>query len=236
MSSLAMITARGGSKRIPRKNIQEFCGKPILLYSIEAALCSGVFDEVMVSTDNAEIAALARRSGAAVPFLRSEKTAGDYASTDEVIAEVLDRYAQEGRRFDRFACLYPTAPFLTPARLREAMALLDAHESVMPVVAYSYPPQRSVVIREGRLVRCFPEYLNARSQDLERFYHDCGQFYCCRTEAFLRDLTTDVEDLAPLILGEQEVQDIDTPEDWRIAEEKYRRLHPAFDAAHSSDA
>ncbi|MDO4285766.1 MAG: pseudaminic acid cytidylyltransferase [Eubacteriales bacterium] len=223
-TSVAIITARGGSKRIPRKNIKEFCGKPILLYSIEAALSSGSFNEVMVSTDDDEIAVLAKQAGACVPFRRSASAADDYATTDEVIAEVLAMYETQGLRFDRFCCIYPTAPFLTAERLREAMALLDTHESVMPVVAYSYPPQRSVVIRDGRLVRRFPEYLNARSQDLERFYHDCGQFYACRTDAFLRAQTTDVDDLVPLILSEAEVQDIDTMEDWELAQEKYRRL------------
>ena len=223
-TAVAIITARGGSKRIPGKNKKSFCGKPILCYSVEAALAAGVFDEVMVSTDDNEIAALAVRAGAAVPFLRSAQTANDYATTDEVIGEVLRMYQENGRSFDRFCCLYPTAPFLTPQRLREAMALLDAHESVMPVAAYSYPPQRSVVLRDGLLVRRFPEYQDARSQDLEKWYHDCGQFYACRTDAFLRGNTTDVADLAPVILSEAEVQDIDTMEDWAIAEEKFLRL------------
>ena len=226
--AVAIITARGGSKRIPGKNKNIFCGKPILYYSIEAALSSGAFAEVMVSTDDEEIAALARQAGANVPFMRSEATSNDYATTDEVIAEVLRCYEENGQHFDRFCCIYPTAPFLTGQRLKEAMELLHTHESVMPVVAYSYPPQRSVVIREGRLVRRFPEYLTARSQDLEKFYHDCGQFYACRTEAFLRGCTTDVDDLVPVILSEAEVQDIDTMEDWQIAESKYRQLHHEF--------
>ena len=121
---LAMITARGGSKRIPRKNVKEFCGKPILFYSIEAALQSGVFDEVMVSTDDMEIAELAKKAGASVPFMRSEATANDYASTDEVIMEVIQEYEKRGQHFDSFCCIYPTAPFLTPQRLCEAMELL----------------------------------------------------------------------------------------------------------------
>ncbi|NLC75201.1 MAG: pseudaminic acid cytidylyltransferase [Clostridiales bacterium] len=225
MHNLAIITARGGSKRIPRKNIKEFCGKPILTYSIEAALKSGVFDEVMVSTDDSEIARIAIASGAAVPFMRSEATSNDYASTDDVIAEVLDMYKAAGKTFDSFCCIYPTAPFITPDRLAGAMTLLGEHESVMPVVAYSYPPQRSVVIRDGLIVRRFPEYLNSRSQDLEKFYHDCGQFYACRADAFRRGGTTDVDDLAPLVLDDAEVQDIDTLEDWAIAEEKFKRLH-----------
>ncbi len=224
MKRLAIITARGGSKRIPRKNIKDFLGKPIIAYSIEAALTSGVFDEVMVSTDDEEIAEIAKRYGAEVPFMRSEATSNDHATTDEVIAEVLKEYETRGKAFAQFCCIYPTAPFITPQRLREAMDLLNEHESVTPVTSFSYPPQRGFVIREGVLVRRYPEFASARSQDLEKLYHDSGQFYACRTEAFFRDSTTDVDDMAPLILSEDEVQDIDTMEDWLVAEEKFRRL------------
>ncbi len=231
MERLTMITARGGSKRIPGKNIKHFCGKPILWYSIRAALDSGMFSEVMVSTDDEEIAACARACGAVVPFFRSEETSGDFASTDDVIAEVLQEYEQRGRHFEQFCCIYPTAPFITADRLTEAMKMLESAESVTPVTEYSYPPQRSFVIRDERLVRRFPEYAYTRSQDLERFYHDAGQFYCCRTDAFFREHTTDVADMAALILPESEVQDIDTPNDWKMAEEKYERLHPQHTGA-----
>ena len=222
---LAMITARGGSKRIPRKNVKEFCGKPILWYSIEAALDSGVFDEVMVSTDDEEIAKLARQAGASVPFMRSEKTANDYASTDEVIMEVLKEYEKIGQTFDSFCCIYPTAPFITSNRLKEAMELLKTADSVMPVVAFSYPPQRGLIVnREGYVERQFPQYATTRSQDLEKVYHDCGQFYACKTVPFMEAETTDVEKLVPLVLSEMEVQDIDTLEDWELAEIKYTRM------------
>ena len=221
---LAIITARGGSKRIPRKNIKEFCGKPILLYSIEAALTAGVFEEVMVSTDDAEIADLAKKAGAAVPFLRSEETSNDYASTDEVIMEVLKDYEKQGKTFDSFCCIYPTAPFLTGERLKQAMELLEEADSVMPVVPFSYPPQRGLIVNEeGYVARQFPEYATARSQDLQKIYHDCGQFYACRTLPFMAAGTTDVEKLVPLVLSEMEVQDIDTPQDWEMAEIKYLR-------------
>lgn len=221
---LAIITARGGSKRIPRKNIKEFCGKPILLYSIEAALTAGVFEEVMVSTDDAEIAELAKKAGAAVPFLRSEETSNDYASTDEVIMEVLKEYEKRGKTFDSFCCIYPTAPFLTGERLKQAMELLEEADSVMPVVPFSYPPQRGLIVNEeGYVARQFPEYATARSQDLQKIYHDCGQFYACRTLPFMAAGTTDVEKLVPLVLSEMEVQDIDTPQDWEMAEIKYLR-------------
>lgn len=223
--SLAIITARGGSKRIPGKNKKEFCGKPILLYSIDAAVRSGLFDEVMVSTDDEEIAQLAIKAGAQVPFMRSAETASDYASTDDVIREVLNSYKNRGQQFDTFCCIYPTAPFITPERLKEAMALLNETDSVMPVVAFSYPVQRAVVIEGGELKRKWPEYANSRSQDLEPFYHDVGQFYACRTEAFFREGTTDTLHMKPMILSETEVQDIDTFEDWKIAEMKYQLLH-----------
>ena len=224
--SLAIITARGGSKRIPGKNKKAFCGKPILLYSIDAALRSGLFDEVMVSTDDEEIAQLAIKAGAQVPFMRSAETANDYASTDDVIREVLDNYKNRGQQFDTFCCIYPTAPFITPERLKEAMALLKETDSVMPVVAFSYPVQRAVVIEDGELKRKWPEYANSRSQDLEPFYHDVGQFYACRTEAFYREGTTDTVRMKPMVLNDAEVQDIDTFEDWAIAEMKYNLLQP----------
>ena len=223
---LAIITARGGSKRIPRKNIKDFCGKPILCYSIDAARAAGVFDEIMVSTDDEEIADAARSAGASVPFFRSARTAGDYASTDDVIMEVLTAYREAGQEFSSFCCIYPTAPFLSGARLRSAMDLLKEADCVMPVVPFSYPPQRGLLInKNGFVERQFPEYATARSQDLPKIYHDCGQFYACRTDAFLRAGTTDVERLLPLILSELEVQDIDTIEDWELAEMKYKLLH-----------
>lgn len=222
---LAIITARGGSKRIPRKNIKEFCGKPILCYSIEAAFASQAFDEVMVSTDDAEIAEIARSAGASVPFFRSAEMSGDYASTDDVIMEVLKEYEKRGFFFEAFCCIYPTAPFLTGKRLKDAMNLLETADSVMPVVPFSYPPQRGLIVNEqGFVERQFPEYATARSQDLQKIYHDCGQFYACRTAPFMKAGTTDVEKLVPLVLSEMEVQDIDTPEDWEIAEIKFRRL------------
>ena len=224
MSSVAIITARGGSKRIPGKNIKNFCGKPIIAYSISAAIESGAFDTVMVSTDDEKIAEIAKAAGAEIPFFRSDETAGDYATTDQVIAEVLNTYKENGKNFDKFCCIYPTAPFITAGRLKEAMDKLDEHESVTPVCQFSYPPQRGFVVENGRLVRKYPEFATVRSQDLDKLYHDSGQFYACRTDAFFRDGTTDVEDMVPIVLDEDEVQDIDTPKDWEIAEAKFKRL------------
>lgn len=228
---IAVITARGGSKRIPRKNIREFCGKPILAYSIEAALQSEVFDKVMVSTDDREISEIAVRYGAEVPFFRSGRTADDFASTADVLEEVLQEYGKRGQHYDRVCCIYPTAPFLTPQRLRQAMSLLDETQadSVLPVVRFSFPPQRGLVEEEGLLRYKWPENANTRSQDLEPFYHDVGQFYCIRSSSFERQRKLVMERTVPLVLSEMEIQDIDTPEDWRLAEMKFRLLRRAAD-------
>ena len=225
MGSIAIITARGGSKRIPRKNVKLFCGKPIITYSIEAALQSGLFEEVMVSTEDEEIARIAREAGAQVPFMRSSESAGDYASTDDVLLEVLAAYKERGREFDSFCCLYPTAPFVTAEKLKTAMGLLDKADSVMPVVPFSFPPQRCMVLNgEGELRMKWPEHAKTRSQDLEPYYHDCGQFYFCRTAPFLECRTTDLPHMVPMIMSELEVQDIDNPDDWEIAELKYQKM------------
>ena len=222
-----MITARGGSKRIPRKNIKEFNGKPIIAYSIEAALGSGVFDEVMVSTDDEEIAEIAKKYGAKVPFLRSEKTANDFATTVDVIEEVLDTYKERGEEFDIFCCIYPTAPFITAKRLKEAVEELSASDadSLIPVVRFSYPPQRAMEIHDGKLVFRQPENLSKRSQDLEPHFHDAGQFYVVRSGSFYKNHGIMVGDILPMELSELEVQDIDNEVDWKLAELKYNLLN-----------
>lgn len=223
MKTIAIITARGGSKRIPRKNIREFCGRPILAYSVEAAVASGMFDHVMVSTDDEEIADIAKKYGAEVPFFRSEKTANDYASTSDVLLEVLEEYEKRGEQFDIGCCIYPTAPFVTGEKLKNAVEKLaecDA-DSLIPVVSFSYPPQRALVMEEGRLVFRYPEYLDSRSQDLQPHYHDAGQFYVFRTAAFRRTGKVMTGNILPLVVSELEVQDIDNLTDWRIAEMKY---------------
>lgn len=225
--TLAIITARGGSRRIPRKNVKEFCGRPILAYSIEAAKNAGVFQEIMVSTEDKEIADMAMQYGAAVPFFRSGKTSDDFATTADVLLEVLDEYEKRGRSFTHICCIYPTAPFVSGEKLKYAMELLikEQADSVMPVVKFSFPPQRCVVERDGRLVPKWEEYMNCRSQDLEPLYHDCGQFYCLRTEAFRLQKKVVMENTLPVFMEETQVQDIDTIEDWKIAEMKYRILH-----------
>ena len=223
---IAIITARGGSKRIPKKNIRDFCGKPILCYSIEAVLASGLFDEVMVSTDSEEIAEIARKAGAEVPFMRSAENANDYASTADVLLEVLSDYEKIGRAFDTVCCIYPTAPFVTDKKLQDAIALLEEKDvdSVVPVVRYSFPPQRAFVMRDGYTVMKYPEHAQTRSQDLEPYFHDCGQFYCMQTKRFQAKKQIFTDCMISVEMPELEVQDIDNETDWKLAELKYRMM------------
>lgn len=226
MSALAIITARGGSKRIPGKNVKNFHGKPIMAYSINAALKSSCFDEVMVSTDSQKIAKIATSEGAVVPFYRSEKTSDDYAITADVISEVIAEYENRDRFFDYICCIYPTAPFVTSRKLEEAMNILieKGADTVFPIVAYSFPPQRGLIINNGYIQMQYPEYMNMRSQDLKPIYHDCGQFYCLRTAKFKEDKRLITANSLPIIIDEQEVQDIDNYSDWEIAEIKYELM------------
>jgi N-acylneuraminate cytidylyltransferase len=180
----------------------------------------------MVSTEDEEIAEIAKKYGAKVPFYRSEKTAGDFATTNDVLLEVLEEYKKLGQEFDEACCIYPTAPFVTSSKLKKAMeefAVSDA-DTLIPVVAFSYPPKRSLVIREGRLVFQYPEFMDSRSQDLEAEYHDIGQFYLFRTEAFERNKKLMIGNILPFVVDEMEVQDIDNESDWKIAEIKYQTM------------
>ncbi len=227
MSRLAIITARGGSKRIPKKNIKNFCGKPIIAYSIEAAMESRLFDEVMVSTDSEEIAETAKQFGAAVPFMRSEKTSDDYATTADVLLEVLEKYRELGKTFDYFCCIYPTAPFVTAEKLIEGMELMETKHpiQVMPVVRFSYPPQRCYVVDEnGTIEFKYKEYMSARSQDLENQYHDAGQFYIYDTKKYLSVEGRVSQGIMPIFVSELQVQDIDNEDDWQIAELKFQLM------------
>ncbi|MBO5154866.1 MAG: pseudaminic acid cytidylyltransferase [Eubacterium sp.] len=225
MKNLAIITARGGSKRIPKKNIKEFCGRPIIAYSIEASLKSKIFDEVMVSTDSEEIADIAKKCGASVPFMRSSYNSSDYAVTVDVLREVLLEYRKQGQAFDNVACIYPTAPFITAEKLQDAyIKFIENHaESISSVVAFSFPPQRCQVIEDGFLKYKWPENYPKRSQDLEKYYHDAGQFYIYKTDALMNKRRVDWIEI-PYVLSELEVQDIDNEIDWAIAELKYNLL------------
>jgi N-acylneuraminate cytidylyltransferase len=224
---VAIITARGGSKRISRKNIKEFLGYPIIKYSIDAALNAGCFDEVMVSTDDSEIAEIAKKYRANVPFMRSEKTSNDIAMTADVIEEVLLEYQKNGQNFEYACCIYPTASFITPGKLQKSFEILKENDadSVIPVVKFSYPIQRSLKIESKKLSMFHPEFLNTRSQDLEPAYHDAGQFYWLKIEAFLKQKSLFMSNTLPLEISELEVQDIDNEVDWKLAELKYKLLH-----------
>ncbi len=225
--AIAIITARGGSKRIPNKNIREFCGKPIIAYSIQAAIESNIFDEIMVSTDSYVIAEIAQKYGARVPFMRSDQTADDYATTSDVILEVLRNYEKMGRTFEYISCIYPTAPFVTGGKLKSAMKIIETNDcvEVMPVVEFSYPPQRCYVIENDKMHYKYPEYSEIRSQDLEKYYHDAGQFYFYRTDEYLVRNGKIKGDVYPLIVSTMEVQDIDNESDWKIAEIKYKLIN-----------
>lgn len=225
-SAVAIITARGGSKRIPRKNVKEFCGKPIIAYSIEAALESGLFEDVIVSTDDEEIARIAREYGASVPFMRSAETSDDYAGTPDVLIEVIGRLQEAGRDYEEFCCIYPTAPFVTPQKLADSRALLSDEDvdSVLPVTVFSFPPQRGVFIRHDRMMAVDEEGMEMRSQDLEPIYHDCGQFYWCNTRSFMGTHSLFTSKTAPFIVSEAEVQDIDNEDDWILAELKFKHM------------
>lgn len=226
MSAIAIITARGGSKRIPKKNTKEFCGKSIIEYSIKAALSTDIFDEVMVSTDDEAIARIAKKYGAKVPFLRSAKTSNDYATTAEVLLEVLGRYKENKKEFTYGCCIYPTAPFITAEKLKAGMELLkeNPHTTVIPVVPFSFPPQRGIIIKNGELQMKWPENINKRSQDLETIYHDCGQFYFFHVEDFWTSGQLLNQRNIPMIMSELEVQDIDNEVDWKLAEMKYQLM------------
>lgn len=229
--SVCIITARGGSKRIPRKNIKEFCGKPIIAYSIEAALKSNLFDEVMVSTDDEEIAEIAKKYGAAVPFLRSNKNSNDFATTKDVLLEVIEDYEIRGKKIESLCCLYPTAPFVTAEKLQEASKLFDSDtDTVLTVTKFSFPPQRGLIQGRDGFEYWMPENANTRSQDLVPVFHDAGQFYFCKVSS----LKTSFSLLGPITKGyevpELEVQDIDNYSDWEIAEVKFNRMRAAHES------
>ena len=223
---LAIIPARGGSKRIPRKNIKDFLGSPIIKYSIDASLQAGCFDEVMVSTDDREIAHIALALGAKIPFMRSEATSNDFAITAAVILEVLNEYKMRGMEFEYFCCVYPTAPFVTAEKLRAAYnkLIVSKAEALVPVVRFGFPIFRSFKIENGLVRMNWPEHMATRSQDLPPAFHDCGQFYFLKTEAFFEHKKMFPDLTVPFEVPESEVQDIDSEEDWKIAEIKYSFL------------
>ena len=227
MSNLAIIPARGGSKRIPRKNIREFLGKPIIAYSIQIALEIGLFEEVMVSTDDEEIAEVAKKYGAKVPFMRSVENADDHASTIDVLVEVLKIYQKRGKNFENGCCIYPTAPLLKSSFIKSGYEKLinESFYTVFPVVEFSYPIQRSLKLSsKGKVEMNWPEHLESRSQDLPKAYHDAGQFYWFNIKEILKEKKLFGKNSGAMVLPSRNVQDIDTEEDWTFAEMKSKLL------------
>ena len=225
---LCIIPARGGSKRIPHKNIALFKGEPIISYSIKAVQESGIADEIMVSTDDQAIADVAIKYGAKVPFFRDASTSNDKAGVAAVLVEVVNEYKKRGMEFDYVLSVYATQPLLKPENLVKAFEQLsttEGAESICTVEAYSYPPQRATVIVDGELKQLPPENYYARSQDLQKIYHDCNQFFLFKTYALMRDQKLYTEHTLPFILAESESQDIDTMEDWKLMEMKYDLMH-----------
>jgi pseudaminic acid cytidylyltransferase len=226
MSNVAIIIARGGSKRIPRKNIKEFKGKPIIAYSIETALTSGLFDYVMVSTEDNEIADIAIKYGAEVPFIRSKKNADDFSGTADVILEVLNDLNKVNKQFENVCCIYPTAPFISVKTLSDAYEILikNKFDTVFPICSFSYPIQRALKVNSSKVEMIWPENLNKRSQDLKPCYHDAGQFYWMNVLVFSNEKKMFTSNSGSIVLNELQVQDIDNETDWKLAELKHTLL------------
>jgi pseudaminic acid cytidylyltransferase len=224
MSKLCIIPARGGSKRIPGKNIRNFLGKPIIAYTIEAALDSRLFDKVMVSTDDEKIAEISNQYGAEVPFLRSASASDDFATTAQVITEVLKQYEHNGVNFDYACCCYATSPFTTSIRLKEGFLKLieENPDSVYPITAFTYPIFRSLKkLDNGRVGMIWPENRTKRSQDFPKAFHDAGQWYWFVVDIFLKSKNLLTNNSIGLEISPMEVQDLDNEYDWHLAELKY---------------
>ena len=224
---IAVIPARGGSKRIPRKNIREFCGKPMIAWSIETAIKSGCFDEVTVSTDDEEIAQIGRDLGAVTPFVRPKELSGDFVGTTEVIRHAADWYVSQGFSLDQICCIYATAPFVTVEDVIQGQLALSKGDVdyVFSVSSFDFPVQRAIRIGlNGFAEMLFPEHTTSRSQDLEEAFHDAGQFYWGTVSAWLQAKPIFASRSLPLVLPRYRVQDIDTTEDWERAEWMFRAM------------
>ena len=225
MTRVAIIPARGGSKRIPRKNIKPFFGQPMIGYSIRAAQDAGLFDRIVVSTDDEEIADVARSFGADIPFIRPADLANDHAGTGAVVIHALEWFRKNGTDYDAACCIYATAPLLDPERLKEGWDKLQGKRFAFSVTSYAFPIQRALKqTADGSVDMFWPENLTKRSQDLEPAYHDAAQFYWGWTDAWLNGEIAFSPISAPVILPRTQVVDIDTPEDWEVAEVTYRIL------------
>ncbi|MCL7945964.1 pseudaminic acid cytidylyltransferase [Marinobacter sp. ATCH36] len=234
LSRVAVIPARGGSKRIPRKNIREFCGKPMIAWSVEAALQSGCFDRVVVSTDSREIAGIADQYGAEVPFIRPSNLSGDLTGTLPVMAHAVNALIDlEQDAKAMVCCIYATAPFVRSIDIARGYEMLVNSDGdfAFSVTTYPYPIQRSLRMTPGGRVEMFwPEYFQTRSQDLEEAWHDAGQFYWGRAEAWAQQRPIFSPQSLPVLLQRYRVQDIDSEEDWVRAEYMFRALNAQPDA------
>lgn len=226
MCRIAIIPARGGSKRIPRKNIKEFCGKPVISYSIEAAIKSDLFDEIMVSTDDEEIAEIAKEYGAKVPWLRSKESSGDFSTLADVLKEEISKLSANGCEYDVVCCILPTAPFITQNNLIEANEHMENgnFDSVYPISEFSYPIQRALSLKNGLVYMTNPSFYSIRSQDIEPQYFDSGQFYFFRMITFIEKGEILTDNSSAIIVPSIRVQDIDTMDDWKLAEFKFKYL------------
>lgn len=227
MNRICIIPARGGSKRIPRKNIKLFLGKPIISYSIKAAIDSKLFDEVMVSTEDQEIMSISENLGASIPFKRSEKLSDDFTSTFDVLNDVLNRYSKNGKNYDYACCLYPTAPFITSKILEEAFDLMlkNSYDSVFPIIEYGHPIQRAIRLNNKKIEYVSSENINKRTQDLEKRFHDAGQFYWLSVEKLMMSKKIITNNSSGLIMSKNSMQDIDEIEDWSLAELKFKNIN-----------
>lgn len=227
MKSLCLIPARGGSKRIPRKNVKLFAGLPMIAHSLRAACAAKVFGRIVVSTDDAEIAAIAREHGAEVPFMRPAELSGDAVGTDAVIGHALDWFATQGDPVEEFCCIYATAPFLHAADIRRGRDLLRERRATTAFSVTSFPYTVFRALRltaDGRVEMFWPENFTKRSQELPEAYHDAGQFYWGNTARYLVERRLFTAHSVPVIIPRHRVQDIDTPEDWETAEHMFRAL------------
>lgn len=225
---LCVIPARGGSKRIPRKNTRDFCGRPIIAWSIDAAVKSECFDRIIVSTDDEDIASVAKQYGAEIPFMRPAQLADDYTGTTAVIAHAIEWHNSHGEETSKVCCLYATAPFVQATDLQKGLDILESSEAgyAFSVTSYAFPIQRAIRITGDQRAEMFqPEHFNTRSQDLEEAWHDAGQFYWGRAAAWLGNKPIFSSDAVPVLLPRHRVQDIDTPEDWERAELMFKLLN-----------
>ena len=227
---LAIIPARGGSKRIPRKNVKSFCGEPMIARSIDAAKESGCFDRIVVSTDDEEIADIARLAGAEVPFLRPASLSDDYTGTIAVVAHAINELSMRGAMASHVCCVYATAPLLRPEDIKDGLeSLNDSNcDYAFAVTSYAFPIQRAIRIRaDGKIEMFAPDNFETRSQDLEEAFHDAGQFYWGMSKTWLANKPIFSSNSVPVIIPRHLVQDIDTPEDWRSAELMFKILQEA---------